>query len=230
MRHELEQHRRNGLTEKNLIVVRAVLSGDIWTKIIQLPDQLMADANKYRLRSPVKAAVLAELAVAIRILTYAPVRIGNLASISLDTNLIRPGGIGSPYWLVFPGYDVKNNVDLDFPFDEHVSDFIEQYVRDYRPALLRGSNQSWLFPGGTDNGHSKRASTLSDQITKRILKETGFRVTAHQFRHAAAALILKREPGNFDLYAAYLATVTSKRRAAFISVWKPWRPQNSSGG
>lgn len=199
MRYALEQHRRNGLTEKNLNVVRAVLSSDIWTKVIRLPDQLMADANRYRLRSPIKAAVLAELGVAIRILTYAPVRVGNLASISLDTNLIRPGGIDSPYWLVFPGYDVKNNADLDFPFDKNVSGFIEQYVKDYRPTLLRGSNQPWLFPGGRGNRQSKRASTLSDQITKRILKETGFRVTAHQFRHAAAALILERDPGNYEL-------------------------------
>ena len=50
------------------------------------------------------------LAVAIGILTSAPVRLANLTAIKLDTNLIKPGGLDSNYWLVFPDYDVKNRV------------------------------------------------------------------------------------------------------------------------
>jgi hypothetical protein len=80
-----------------------------------------------------------------------------------------------------------------------VTSFIELYIRDFRPVLLRGSNAPLLFPGGKGDGHTKCASTLSDQITKRIEKELGFRITAHQFRHAAAAIILKNEPGNYEL-------------------------------
>lgn len=199
MRYALEQHRSSGLTEKNLTVVRAVLSGDIWTRVVQLPDRLMSDAQKLRSRSQTKAAVLAQIAVAIRMLTYAPVRIGNLSEALLGTNLIRPDGADSPYWLVFPDYDVKNETDLTFVFDEQVSSFIEQYVRDFRPVLLRGSNQPLLFPGGKGDGQNKCASTLSDQITKRVDKELGFRITAHQFRHAAAAIILRGQPGNYEL-------------------------------
>jgi integrase len=41
-------------------------------------------------------------------------------------------------------------------------------------------------------------ATLSSQITKRIQAATGLRVTVHQFRHAAAALILKAKPGNYE--------------------------------
>ena len=199
MRYALEQHRQLGLTNKNMAVVRAVVSGKIWGKVIDLPDRLMADARKLKAKSPVKAAVLAQIAVAIKILTYAPVRVGNLANISLETNLIRPDGFDGPYWLVFPGHDVKNQVDLTFTFDAKITNFIELYIRDFRPVLLRESNQPWLFPGGKGDGQAKCASTLSDQITKRINKELGFRITAHQFRHAAAAIILKNQPGNYEL-------------------------------
>ena len=199
MQYALEHHRQNGLTEKNRKVIRAVLAGDVWTKVICLPDRLMADARKLRTHSPVKAATLAQLAVAIRLLTYAPVRIGNLAGIDLDENLIRPGGPGTPHWLVFSDYDVKNNEELTFPFNAEVSDFIDEYVQDFRPALMRGSNEPHLFPGGKGDGSHKLARTLSDQITKRIDKEIGFRITAHQFRHAAAAIILKNEQGNYEL-------------------------------
>lgn len=215
MRYELDQYRRNGLTEKNLAVIRAVLSCDIWTRVIRLPDRLMADASKVATTSPVKAAVLAELAVAIRILTLAPVRVGNLAGISLETNLTRPGGRDTPYWLTFPDYDVKNNLDLTFPLDEAVSAFIDLYVRNFRPTLLRGSNERFLFPGGNGDGAHKLAPTLSEQITKRIDKELGFQVTAHQFRHAAAAIILKDQPGNYELVRRVLGHRNIQTTIAF---------------
>jgi hypothetical protein len=41
-------------------------------------------------RAPLKAAVIAQLAVAIAILTFAPVRLANLTAIRLGTNLIKP--------------------------------------------------------------------------------------------------------------------------------------------
>jgi integrase len=48
-------------------------------------------------------------------------------------------------------------------------------------------------------GAAKGKITLSSQITERVHKLTGLRVTAHQFRHAAAAIILQRHPGNYEL-------------------------------
>jgi integrase len=54
-----------------------------------------------------------------------------------------------------------------------------------------------LFPG--EFGGAKHEVCLSSQITKRIFKETGLRMTVHQFRHAAGALILKRRPGEYEL-------------------------------
>lgn len=199
MRIALEEHRRSGLTEKNLAVVRAVLAGDVWTKVVQLPDQLIAEARERKAMSPMKAAVLAQVAVAVRILTFAPIRIGNLADISLETNLIRPDGLAGPYWLQFPDYDVKNGIDLTYPFSCDVTRFIESYIDEFRPILLRGSNTPLLFPGGKGDGAAKLTTTLSEQIAGLTDRELGLRITAHQFRHAAAAIILKSEPGNYEL-------------------------------
>jgi integrase len=125
------------------------------------------------------------------------VRLQNLVRIKLEENLIRPAGPDEPYWLVFPHYDVKNRVELEFALDEHVTALISTYVHEHRPVLLRGSNDLWLFPGET--GGPKTPSMFSDQITKAVLKATGLRLTVHQFRHAAAALILQQEPGNYEL-------------------------------
>ena len=196
MRASLEDYRHDGLTEKNQNVIRQILSGDVWIAVLKLPAKLMATARSLRAQSPVKAAVTAQLAVAIAILTFAPVRLGNLVRIRLDENLIRPGGRHSPYVLVFPQYDVKNRVALEFPFGDELTELIEEYVHDFRPTLLRGSNDLWLFPGET--GGCKDAKTLSDQITGRIQKATGLRITVHQFRHAAAAIWLRYKPGDYE--------------------------------
>ena len=93
VRASLDIHRRDGLTEKNQAIVRQVLSGNIWAEVINLPTVLMAQARSLQEHAPVKAAVTAQIAVAIAILTFAPVRLGNLAHIRLDENLIKPGGL-----------------------------------------------------------------------------------------------------------------------------------------
>jgi integrase len=147
-------------------------------------------------QAPTKAAVTAQIAVAIAILTVAPVRIGNLAAIRLGENLIRPGGAQSPYWLVFPHYDVKNKVDLSFTLPAWLSVLIDQYIQEFRWRLVRGTNDAWLFPGGADD--RKTEHLLSIQIKDRIAKATGLRITPHQFRHAAAAIYLKHRPGDYE--------------------------------
>ena len=196
MRAALEHHRREGLTPKNLGLVRQVLTDGVWNEVVSLPDVLMQRAREARDHAPTKAAVSAELAIAIAILTFAPIRLSNLVGIALDQNLIKPGGLNTPYWLVFPDYDVKNRVDLNFRFDQSLTDLIDEYIREFRPVLLRGSNASWLFPG--EAGNPKTKLQFGKQITVRIQKAIGVRITPHQFRHAAAAIYLKHRPGDYE--------------------------------
>ena len=114
MRAALEHHRREGLTRKNLQLVRQVLTDGVWSEVVALPNLLMQQARSAKDHAPIKAAISAQLAVAVAILTFAPIRLRNLVSIELGQNLIKPGGLNTPYWLVFPHYDVKNRVDLNF--------------------------------------------------------------------------------------------------------------------
>ncbi len=197
MRAIVSDARRVGMTEKNRKAIRWAQSGDNWSRVVHLPDTLMETARAKQSHKGVRAAALAGIAVAIRILTYAPVRICNLASIELDKNLVRPGGPGSPYMLVFEEYDTKNNVPLEYPLPPDASALIDEYIHEFRPALLRGQNANWLFP--SDRGGHKASQTLGSQISKTLLKELGMHLTPHQFRHCAGALILKAKPGNYEL-------------------------------
>jgi integrase len=184
------------MTSKNLALIRSVLTDGVWSRVVNLPEQLMRRARLER-HARVKAAVLAQIAVAVAILTVAPVRLGNLASIRLGENLVKPGGPDSNYWLMFARHDVKNRMALQFPLDETVTAIINEYVHDFRPALIRGSNADWLFPG--DAGEHKEKISFSTQIVDRIERSTGLRITVHQFRHAAGALILNHQPGEYEL-------------------------------
>jgi integrase len=196
IRAALEHYRRSGLTPKNLNLVRQVLTEGIWSEVVSLPNVLMQQARSAKDHAATKAAVTAQLAVAIAILTFAPIRVSNLVGIDLGKNLIKPGGLNTPYWLVFPHYDVKNRVNLNFQFDQPLTDLIDEYVHEFRPAVLRGANASWLFPG--EDGAPKTANTFGIQITERIQKAVGLRITPHQFRHAATAFYLKHHPGHYE--------------------------------
>jgi hypothetical protein len=197
VRRDLEDKRRGGLTDKNTALIREVLTPGVWSRVVQLPQKMMSTARSQRSSAPLKAAVTAQLAVAIAILTVAPARLGNLVAIRLGTNLIKPGGPDSNYWLTFPDYDVKNRVRLEYPLEQYLTRMIDDYVYDFRPILLRGRNDDWLFPG--QRGSAKSSILFSGQITQRIYKATGLRMTVHQFRHAAGALLLQSRPGEYEL-------------------------------
>ena len=84
-----------------------------------------------------------------------------------------------------------------------MTDLIDEYVHEFRPVLLRGANANWLFPG--EGGQPKMKLFFSKQVTERIQKTTGLRITVHQFRHAAAAIYLKHHPGNYEHIRRVLA-------------------------
>lgn len=201
-RASLEQYRKEGLTQKNLKLIRQVLNSEVWARVINCPDDLMRRARSLKDQAPVKAAITAQIAVAVAILTMAPVRAGNLASIKLGENLVKPGGPDTPHLLVFPDFDVKNHVDLTFELDDFVTAVIDEYVHDHRPALMRGRTEDWLFPGET--GGFKDEHFLGTQVTERIQKVTGLRITLHQYRHAAAAIYLKHHPGDYETVRRFL--------------------------
>jgi integrase len=202
IRDNLEEHRHGGMTPKNLTLIRKVLTAGIWKGVVDLPTELMREARANLAHAPVKAALTAQLAAAIAILSFAPVRLTNLVSIVLDKNLTKPGGPDTSFWLVFPHYDVKNRVNLQFELDGEVTDLINEYIHDFRPHLLRGSNSACLFPGVS--GQPKTANMFSSQITERIEDATGLRVTVHQFRHAAAAIYLRHNPGDYETVRRFL--------------------------
>lgn len=193
----LKEYKRGGLTDKNMAIVRRVQGSDVWSSVVRLPIKLIEEAKLRCDASPTKAAISAQLAVAIGILTYAPIRLQNLIGIRLEENLFRTNGPETAYWLRFPDHDVKNRVALEFILREPLATLIAEYIHDHLPWLAHGSNSPWLFPG--EDGRHKGSRVLGEQITAAVKKHCGLRITPHQFRHVACTLILNKQPGNYEL-------------------------------
>jgi hypothetical protein len=152
----------------------------------------MAEANEVSYAAPIKAAVRAQMAVAIDILNMVQIRRSNLGTIRIGENLLQTGGPHTPCRLVFPNYDVKNRVNINLPLDAELTALIDDYLYNYRPALVDRADNSWLFPGAGE-GH-KLLTTLSDQITSFIEKSIGLPARPPRAFSIRAASRCRRTP------------------------------------
>jgi integrase len=192
---KLVKKKPRGMTPKNLKAIREITDPINYPRLVGLSEVLLEEARKQK-HTSVRATTPVGVAVALQILLVAPMRIGNLAGLDLKRHLIRVGGPRGTWHLHIASCEVKNQVPLDYPLPPSTSRLIDAYLTEFRPRLP-GAGTNWLFPGEGDE--PKGESTLSGQITNQVLKRIGIRVTAHQFRHAAAAVLLTANPGNYEL-------------------------------
>ena len=134
-----------------------------------------------------------QTAVAIEILIFAPIRIGNLQHLRLDEHITWQG---KRMHIHIPKGQVKNEQTLDFLLPESASKRIKTYIMEWRQLFTDTANP-YLFPGRKMN--PKDDTSLRRQIQKTIWNETGIKLTPHQFRHAAAKILLDAKPGYYEV-------------------------------
>ena len=145
---------------------------------------------------PPRTALRFQWALAVEILLFAPIRLGNLAGLELGRHLLRTGtGRRLRYHLVIPGEEVKNGCPVDLTLSAETSALLELYRTRVRPVLAP-ANSAWLFPG--ENGRAKAPVTLGGQISRFLERELGLRFTPHQFRHLVGFAHLRRMPGQYE--------------------------------
>lgn len=154
------------------------------------------------IKTPTKSdALKLQSAMAISLLTAAPVRPANLCSIALDRHLVRGReGKRTTLRLVFPANEVKNDQSLEFKLPGWVVEIVELYLARAAPLIDPGSR--FLFPGA--KGEHKGSQTLSQQITTTTWKSLGVRVTGHAFRALVGFLYLQENPGGHEVVRRFL--------------------------
>ena len=189
---------QQGLSDKNQAAMAQFDDPKAVESFVSLPPRLWEKAATMQKtagsnRITKKARLLIQASVAIEILMFAPMRLGNLQGLRLDEHISWQAGRMRIY---IPRQQVKNDQALDFLLPESVSKRVMQYIDNWRPFLTTPANP-YLFPGR--NGKPKDSSALHNQIENTLWKEAGIRLTPHQFRHAAAKILLDAKPGHYEV-------------------------------
>ena len=187
-----------GLSNKNRTAMAQFNDPKAVTRYVALPSTLWTRAVEISLttegaKKRKAAQIMVQAAIAIEIMMFAPIRIHNLSTIRLDEHM---GWQADRLRLSFPAHEVKNDQALDFLLPAEASERIKRYIKDWRSLFIPATNP-YLFPGR--NGKPKDQSALRNQMKKAIFDHTGLQMTPHQFRHAAAKLLLDARPGHYEV-------------------------------
>ena len=183
----LRPPRNEGLKAKNRERLRQFDDPKNVARLLAFPREEAERGRK--LTNPYRAAKCYERAVAVSLLIATCLRIQNLRTIRLDTDLSRSGG---HCFLSIPRERVKNGMDLDFELPADTVALIDEYLRTHR-LHLRGAEGPYLFPGR--DGGPRPYTTISQDIETSLRKRAGLTMNAHLFRHATAKIVIERDPG-----------------------------------
>ena len=189
---------QQGLSDKNQSAMAQFDDPKVVESFVSLPPRLWDKASAMQKtagskRITKKAHLLVQASVAIEILMFAPMRISNLQGLRLDEHISWQA---DRLRINIPRHQVKNDQALDFLLPESVSKRVKRYIDGSRRHLTSTANP-FLFPGR--NGKPKDSSALRNQIESTLWNEAGIRLTPHQFRHAAAKILLDAKPGHYEV-------------------------------
>lgn len=201
---------KTGMTDKNARSLTGLLDEATVRMLLRLPDKLLEQA-RLRPRS-VSDAACVQAAVAVAILLVAPMREKNLAELKIDETLRLSDAPGGTSYIFIEAWRTKNKQRLQYVLPPATAELIRIYLDEFQP-LLAGRSSPWLFPNQS-SGH-KRPGNLAQQVPTAIQAATGFHINLHRFRHFAAALFLKRHPGDYETVRQMLGHKSIKTTIEF---------------
>lgn len=182
----------DGLTEKNAERLRAFDDPQNVLQLLTLFVQLRREADNRKLK-PRRAALLAQIAVAVHLLTVAPIRRQNLVTLDIDRHFVKHA---HAWYLVIPRGEVKNSEPLEFELPPRTTELLQWYLDKHRPKLAPAGNRA-LFPG-TALEH-KNPIVLAQQVKRIVFERTGLTMNLHLFRHTMVKIYLDQVPGGYEV-------------------------------
>jgi integrase len=148
-------------------------------------------------------ALLMQHAVALSVLTYAPIRIGSLCILRTDRHLRWSAPrMGGQLVIDIDGDETKSGQAHSFPLPAECASLIRLYLSKYQPRLAAGGNP-YLFTSDLP-GRPKRSDTLGKQLTRLIRRSLGLEVNPHLYRHLVHLVVLNRFPGAYAMISRIL--------------------------
>ncbi|HMF21235.1 MAG TPA: hypothetical protein VKG24_03820 [Pseudolabrys sp.] len=210
-----------GLAERNKRALRQFDDPAILRRLYKFPGRLWAEAKRDA-KPNFRTLVKAQAALAVGILSFMPIRLQNLTSLTFGVHLFMREGSGATSSLEFPAAEVKNQREVAFDIPPHLARMLIEYRNRIAPKII-GRRPDKLFVKA--DGTSKNQWSVAWLIRTYLKRRAGIILSSHQFRHLSALVVLDAEPGNFETvrqllgHASLRATVSaytgiSTRRAA----------------
>lgn len=165
-------------------------------RLLELP--ATERARGLKCKNAIRQAKAMERALAIELLIHTCLRIENLRTINLETDVYIANGKS---YLTIAGDRVKNGRQLDFELPEPLAEAFATFIEVYRPRLRPGKNP-YLFTGVKDGPRSHGA--MRTAITECVEKRTGLKIHVHLFRHVIGKIIVEQDPGAYAAFSQHL--------------------------
>ena len=177
------------MTRKNKLLITQFDQGVLKARLLSAPDRMWTDVKASAKSGRLRLAE-AQAALAINILMYLPVRLGNLCSLAFDEHLvIREGGSST---LALSADETKTGAAVEYEIPFALVARLIEYREVIAPAVM-GRRPKHLFCN-VDGGIKGLANTR--YLIVRYLKQyVGIHMNPHAFRHLAAKFILDNNPG-----------------------------------
>ncbi len=184
----------SGLTDKNKRFLRQFDDPAAMQRLHRLPHRLWAEVKREE-NPNFRTLAKAQAALALAILPYMPLRLQNLTALTFDVHLFMHDGPRATSTLEVSAAEVKNRTEVVFDIPPHVAKMLIEYRNRIAPKVI-GHRPERLFVNV--DGTPKCQETVAYLITTYLKKRAGIVLTAHQFRHLSAKVLLDAEPGSFE--------------------------------
>lgn len=184
-----------GMTDRNRQRLRQFDYRANVRALLQLPRKVFSEARRAKPATEKDARRLT-LALAVELLTVAPMRVGNLCTLELDRHFLVIGrGKSAMRHIIIPAAEMKSDRMFEMIVPPKTAEMIDFYLEVVRPVLHPGPSP-FLFPS-IRGGHRAKTS-FSTAISKFLKRETGLIMHPHLFRHLAGKLHLESCPNDVE--------------------------------
>lgn len=136
-----------------------------------------------------KTALMYRDGLMIALLSVAPMRRRNLASLTPGQNLLR---VGQGWVVALSASETKNRRALEYPLPQAVGNALERYLSTFRPVLFGSAKHAGLWASA--KGVPLRGEAVYDAICRRTEAAFGQPVYPHLFRDGAATFWAQQVP------------------------------------
>lgn len=138
----------------------------------------------------------------IAFLALCPIRVANLAAMTIGRHLTFAGGGAR---IQFAAVEMKGNRALAFDLPEILREPLDRYLREIHPVLYAGPLETPpLWPSLARRQPQMTAHGIYTRMTQVTEKHLGFAISPHLFRDAAATFITELAPEHARMAAAVL--------------------------